>query len=60
MRLSATTWAVALSLWHSSCIGATPVLNKRDAQFSRGQPIDANGKGAPILGELCLFQLIRI
>lgn len=26
-------------------------LNKRDAQFTNGQPIDANGKGGPILGE---------
>lgn len=30
---------------------ASPQVAKRDAQFNIGQPIDANGKGAPILGE---------
>ena len=29
---------------------SNPELNKRDAQFVNGQPIDANGKGGPILG----------
>jgi hypothetical protein len=30
-----------------------PQLSKRDAaQFVQGQPIDGNGKGGPILGEL--------
>ncbi|KAF6839804.1 oxalate decarboxylase [Colletotrichum musicola] len=31
---------------------AVPQNVKRDAQFNIGQPIDANGKGAPILGVL--------
>ncbi|KAK2045948.1 hypothetical protein LZ31DRAFT_223505 [Colletotrichum somersetense] len=29
---------------------AVPRNVKRDAQFNVGQPIDANGKGGPILG----------
>jgi hypothetical protein len=29
---------------------ALPNLKKRDAQFTQGQPISADGKGGPILG----------
>ncbi|KAF9882180.1 hypothetical protein CkaCkLH20_00216 [Colletotrichum karsti] len=33
-----------------SSTSAVPQNTKRDAQFNVGQPIDANGKGGPILG----------
>ncbi|KAF4907396.1 putative oxalate decarboxylase [Colletotrichum viniferum] len=34
----------------ASSTNAAPQNEKRDAQFNVGQPIDANGKGGPILG----------
>lgn len=49
MRLS--TFANALGL--ASAVLAVP--QKRDeSQFHVGQPIDANGKGGPILGMFCI------
>lgn len=39
---------IALCLF-SAAAAAAPGLNKRE-QFSKGQPIDDKGKGAPILG----------
>ncbi len=51
MRGSVAAWAVGL-LCHQSLTMASPhpSLAKRDAQFAQGEPIDANGKGGPILG----------
>ncbi|OCL07536.1 oxalate decarboxylase [Glonium stellatum] len=46
MKLNARFCTVLLLC--SSGFGA--VLRKREAQFTNGQPIDANGKGGPILG----------
>ncbi len=46
MRTSVAVWAVGLLC----SVAATPVIVKRDAQFTAGEPIDANGKGGPILG----------
>jgi len=43
---------IALLLSSSTLAVATPLIEKRDAQFAHGQPIDANGKGGPILGLL--------
>lgn len=43
MKLSGLT----ILLFASTTFGA---VIKREAQFKNGQPIDANGKGAPILG----------
>jgi oxalate decarboxylase len=43
---------IALLLSSSTLAVATPLIEKRDAQFLQGQPIDANGKGGPILGLL--------
>jgi hypothetical protein len=37
---------------YAAFAGAVPSLNKRAAQFDQGQPIDATGKGGPILGKL--------
>jgi hypothetical protein len=37
-------------LGSAATTNAFPGLAKRDAQFAAGQPIDANGKGGPILG----------
>lgn len=48
MRLSTVS---ALCLFVSA---ATANVVKRAAQFTQGQPIDGNGKGGPILGEIFL------
>jgi hypothetical protein len=38
-----------------------PQLSKRDAaQFVQGQPIDGNGKGGPILGELDPRRVLKL
>ncbi|KXH32171.1 oxalate decarboxylase [Colletotrichum simmondsii] len=48
MRLLQTSVAGLIGL--VAVASASPQVAKRDAQFNIGQPIDANGKGAPILG----------
>ncbi|KAF4784951.1 oxalate decarboxylase [Colletotrichum scovillei] len=48
MRLLQTSVAGLIGL--VAITSASPQVAKRDAQFNIGQPIDANGKGAPILG----------
>jgi oxalate decarboxylase len=35
---------------YAAFTNALPSLNKRAAEFAQGEPIDANGKGGPILG----------
>lgn len=41
---------IAGLLCHPSWAAVSPPLAKRDAQFAQGEPIDASGKGGPILG----------
>jgi hypothetical protein len=48
MRLSSVS-ALCL-LGSAATANALPNLFKRDAQFVNGEPIDASGKGGPILG----------
>ncbi len=50
MKLHTTANLAAWLLWPAALTAASP-LQKRGAQFPQGQPIDANGKGGPILGE---------
>lgn len=54
-ELSSTGNAVPTNYDYAQAVskreGASPPTKRDDPQFALGQPIDGNGKGAPILGE---------
>lgn len=45
-------------LFTAAVVTALPNLQKRAAQFTQGEPIDANGKGAPIDGMFRLYKCV--
>jgi oxalate decarboxylase len=58
MRFSVTL--AAGLLWPAAMTNAAPMLAKRDGRFTQGEPIDANGKGAPILGEFLIVSTLNV
>jgi hypothetical protein len=47
--MKASLQILALAVGHA-VLGATLPANSSGPQFDKGQPIDGNGKGAPLLG----------